>query len=121
MLRINIKAKVICRLSNQCVPLQKKDMNKVDNIPNLNAILKNKGITKKDLADMLGISAAALHSYINGNPTIESIQKIADALQIPLVDLFLLTSRNDKRKDRSEISCPCCGRKLTIDVNLNIK
>ena len=62
-------------------------MNKVDNIPNLNAILKNKGITKKDLADMLGISAAALHSYINGNPTIESLQKVANILDIPFYKL----------------------------------
>ena len=84
-------------------------------------VLRSKGLTVTELAGKMGIGRSSLYSIINGNPTIESIQKIADALQIPLVDLFLLTSRNDKRKDRSEISCPCCGRKLTIDVNLNIK
>ena len=94
---------------------------KVDNFPNLDVVLKRKGISKTELAEMLGISTTALYSYISGNPTMDSIQRVADVLQIPIFELFSISTRNDKLSDKSEITCPCCGRKLKIDVNLRLK
>ena len=50
------------------------------------------------------------------NPTMDSIQRVADVLQIPIFELFFISTRNDKLSDKSEITCPCCCRKLKIDV-----
>lgn len=54
-------------------------------------VLKEKGITLKDLAAMLGITNVALSRTINGNPTIETLRKIAEALDIDVRELITPT------------------------------
>lgn len=61
-------------------------------------ILNQRGITLKDFAQKSGISASNLSNYLNGNisPTLETLKKIASALDIDIVELF-------KEKDDIEI------------------
>ncbi|MDY3513709.1 helix-turn-helix transcriptional regulator [Riemerella anatipestifer] len=51
-------------------------------------ILKEKGITQTEFAGTLGISQVGLNKLINGNPSLSSLEKIANALNIPVRDLF---------------------------------
>ena len=51
-------------------------------------ICKERGITQKDLADKIGISRVGLSKAINGNTTIATLKKIAEALEINISDLF---------------------------------
>lgn len=51
-------------------------------------ILKSKNITQTELAEKLGITQVALSKTLNGNPTVETLQKIADALGVHVSDLF---------------------------------
>ena len=51
-------------------------------------ILKEKGITQTDLAERIGISRVGLSKAINGNTTITTLRKIADALGVSVVELF---------------------------------
>lgn len=51
-------------------------------------ILKEKGVSIKDLAEKLSITSATLSKSINGNPTVETLNKIADALDVSIVELF---------------------------------
>ncbi|MCD8042143.1 MAG: helix-turn-helix transcriptional regulator [Tannerellaceae bacterium] len=51
-------------------------------------ICKNKGLTLKDLATKLGITNVGLSQQLNGNPTIGTLEKIADALDVHICDLF---------------------------------
>lgn len=51
-------------------------------------ILKEKGITQTDLAKRIGISRVGLSKAINGNTTIATLRKIADALDVSIVELF---------------------------------
>lgn len=53
---------------------------------NLDAILSSRGMTKKDLADRLGITKQGLNSM--KNPTLSNLEKVANALEIPLWMLF---------------------------------
>lgn len=48
-------------------------------------IRKQKGLTQKQLGDLCGMADSAIRRYENGNanPKIETLQKIADALEIP--------------------------------------
>ena len=52
-------------------------------------IRKQKGLTQKQLGDLCGIADSNIRKYENGkqNPKIETLQKIADALEVPLAEL----------------------------------
>lgn len=51
-------------------------------------ICKEKGLLFKDLAERIGVSDVALRKQVQGNPTIDTLQKIADALQVNFIELF---------------------------------
>ena len=51
-------------------------------------ILKLRGMTMMDLAERLGINRVNLSSSINGNPTIATLEKIANILEVDLAELF---------------------------------
>ena len=51
-------------------------------------LCKDQGITQEELAQRLGISRIALSKCLNGNPTIETLDKIAIELNIPIWQLF---------------------------------
>lgn len=56
----------------------------------LKEILSKKGMTLKDLANLSGISQSNLSNYLKGNisPTLDTLNKIANTLDIELVELF---------------------------------
>ncbi|MBI1646294.1 helix-turn-helix transcriptional regulator [Capnocytophaga sp. 051621] len=60
-------------------------------------VLKEKGITLKDLAIMLGITNVALSRIVNGNTTIETLRKIAYVLDVDVRDLIEPTKNTFKR------------------------
>ena len=62
-------------------------------------VCKEKGTTITGLSAKLGMKQVSLSRIINGNPTIETLQKIAAALDVPFIALF-------------EASCPMCGMKI---------
>ncbi len=70
---------------------------------------KKKGMTAKELASKIGISEGALSQSIRegANPNLQTISKIADALNVPLSELF-----SDSQK--TTFVCPNCGAKLEL-------
>ena len=62
-------------------------------------ICKEKGLSIAGLAEQMKINKVSLSKAINGNPTIGTLQKIADALGVPLVSLF-------------SANCPNCGARF---------
>ncbi len=70
-------------------------------------ICTQKGITMKQLAESMGIAATSLSRSLNNNPTIDTLQKIADALGVHLVELF-------QQPTNDALSCPKCGAKLKL-------
>ena len=72
-------------------------------------LLKQKGMTAKELAAKLGISEGALSQSIKdgANPNLQTISKIASALDVPVSELF------DSPKE-GVITCPHCGKSITI-------
>lgn len=55
-------------------------------------LIKNKGLLMQDIANRIGISRDTLTRNINGNPTIDTLEKIAKALDVDIVELFPATS-----------------------------
>ena len=72
-------------------------------------VLKEKGITQRQLASMTGITQAAISQIATGtsDPSMSTLVKIANALDIPLRDLF-------SGKDENVIICPHCGGKIRL-------
>lgn len=77
-------------------------------------ILKEKGMTVNQLADMLNISRQALSKQIQGKMLVETAQRIADALDVPMWQLF--ASPNDIQKTDSSLVCPKCGTPLELKI-----
>lgn len=51
-------------------------------------IIKDKGMTLQEVADKLGVARNTLYRQMNGNPTVETVQKIADVLGVHISELF---------------------------------
>ena len=53
-------------------------------------ILKEKGLNKSKLAELLGTdNRSYVSNLLNNNPTLSSLQKIADVLEVDVKDLFV--------------------------------
>lgn len=68
-----------------------------------------KGITQKELATQLGISEVTLSRATNGNTSLETLEKIANALGVPVSELF-------ETPKEGVITCPHCGKQITIEA-----
>ena len=70
-------------------------------------VCKEKGVTVTSIAEHLGIKQESLSRAINGNPTIETLEKIANALNVPISELF-------EQPGTDVINCPYCGGKIKV-------
>lgn len=59
-------------------------------------VAKEKGYTVTNLADKLEMSQVSLSRIINGNPTAETLLKIANALDVDVRELFVPTKEDDQ-------------------------
>ena len=75
--------------------------------------MKEKNMSVNELADILGISRQALSKQIQGKMLVETAQKIATALGVPIWQLFASPSDVAGNKDGIFI-CPNCGARLEI-------
>lgn len=51
-------------------------------------LCKEKGLLFKELAERLGITDVGLRQALKGNPTVSTLERIATALDVEVVDLF---------------------------------
>ena len=75
-------------------------------------VIKAKGFTMQQVADMLGITRDTLTRNINVNPTIETLEKIAKALGTSVSDLL---DEERLEEDQNTITCPKCGTKFKME------
>lgn len=52
-------------------------------------VLKKKGYTIQSLSEKMGVNRVSLTNSINGNPTVETLEKIASAIGIDVSELFV--------------------------------
>ena len=72
-------------------------------------LCKERGLTQKELAERVGLTPVGLSKSINGNPTKDTLQRIADALNVHISELFEKDMTND-----NIIKCPNCGTELEV-------
>lgn len=51
-------------------------------------LCKEAGINQTELAEKIGISRVGLSKAINGNPTVDTLERISTALNVPISSLF---------------------------------
>lgn len=76
-------------------------------------LLKERNMTQKELAQKIGISTVSLNRYMTGNPSVSSLEKVAEALNVEISELFV------HRKTVETVpafKCPHCGNKLYIEI-----
>lgn len=56
-------------------------------------IVKEKGLTMAKVAEMLEIHPVNLSSALNGNPTLSTLTRIAEVLEVEIADLFETESK----------------------------
>lgn len=72
-------------------------------------IIKEKGFTQKQFADVLGITRQTLHSIIK-DPSSPTLEKLSMALGVPVWQFF--ASPDDVRTVR----CPHCGKEIRVKI-----
>lgn len=72
-------------------------------------VIKEKGLSVQELAEKMGISRVGLSQHINGNPSVEVLERIAAALDVSVIELF-----EPSRKDSVSLTCPHCGKPIRL-------
>lgn len=81
-------------------------------------ILKERNITQKEFAALLGISPVGLYQQIK-TPSYPTLEKWATALNIPMWQLFASpeeVAANTQEGQGVRLVCPHCGKPLHIDL-----
>lgn len=81
-------------------------------------LIKEKGYTQQELADKLGISRVGLTQLVNGKPSYPTLEKIAEALEVEMWELFKSKSEiveEITEETRNTIRCPKCGARFVLD------
>lgn len=79
---------------------------------NIKRAIKIRGLEVREVAKRMGITPTGLSQHINGNPSVEVLERISVAIGCDISELF-----EQPTKDALTITCPHCGK----DINLNIE
>ena len=78
---------------------------------NIKKAIKSKGLEVREVAKRMGITPTGLSQHINGNPSIEVLYRISEAVGCDVSELF-----EQPKKDNLSITCPHCGKDIEIKV-----
>lgn len=78
-------------------------------------VIKKQGFTITSLADKLGIARESLSRMIV-SPSYPTLEKVAEALNVPIWQLFASPEEvQDKLEESNTITCPKCGTKFKME------
>lgn len=72
-------------------------------------VIKEKGYKTSEVAEMLGMTESNLNTHISGNPSVKILQRIADALDVSITELF-------EKRPESVLTCPHCGKEIHVKI-----
>ena len=77
------------------------------------SIIKQKGYTIEQVAEKMGVTRVTLTQNLSRNPTINTLQRIADAIECKVGDFFLDEIQTEKS---NAIPCPHCGKPIEVSL-----
>lgn len=78
---------------------------------NIKKAIKEHGLEVREVARKMNITPTGLSQHINGNPSIEVLERIAKAIGCDIADLF-----DKPNKDTFLIICPHCQKPIEIHI-----
>lgn len=81
-------------------------------------IMVEKGVSSVSLADIIGVSKVTVSNLINNKtmPSVETLEKIATALNVPMWQLFASPEEIQPQSDGASITCPNCGKEFEVEL-----
>ncbi|MGN0309031.1 MAG: helix-turn-helix domain-containing protein [Bacteroides sp.] len=76
---------------------------------NIKRIIKEKNLEVREVARRMGITPTGLSQHINGNPSVETLERIAEAVGCDPADFFV------SKEKTNTLTCPKCGARLRVD------
>lgn len=78
---------------------------------NIKKTIKDYGLEVREVAKRMEISPTGLSQHINGNPSVEVLQRIADAIGCDISELF-----EQPKTNTVSLTCPHCGKNIEIGI-----
>lgn len=78
---------------------------------NIKKTIKDYGLEVREVAKRMEISPTGLSQHINGNPSVEVLQRIADAIGCDVSELF-----EQPKSNTASLTCPHCGKSIEIGI-----
>lgn len=75
---------------------------------NIKKAIKDHGLEVREVAKQMDITPTGLSQHINGNPSVEVLERIATAIGCDISDLF-------EQPKQNIITCPHCNGKIKIE------
>ena len=75
---------------------------------NIKKTIKEYGLEVQEVAKRMEITPTGLSQHINGNPSVEVLERIAKAIKCDISELF-------ERPESDTITCPNCGKKFKME------
>lgn len=96
---------------------------------NIKRKLREQGGDINSLSEQLGITRQSLHRRLSNNPTLSTLNEIADALECRVVDLLIepceqivpTDCANNEPVVTNLIECPNCGTKMYVSAIKDLK
>lgn len=80
-------------------------------------VARQKGMRIEDIANKLNITKGGLSKALNGNPTIGTLRKVAEVLDVPITDFFADEIGDVPHPEREPLMrCPRCGQEIKIEL-----
>ena len=76
---------------------------------NIKKVIKEHGLEVREVAKRMGITPTGLSQHINGNPSVEVLERISNAIGCDISELF-----ERPNSDTTVFTCPKCGTKLKV-------
>lgn len=82
-------------------------------------LIKERGYTQEQFAQMIGVTRVSLVKTLSGNPSYETLKRISIALDVPMWQLF--ASPEEVKAESDGDVCPYCGNLIKVNVKLEKK
>ena len=78
---------------------------------NIKKAIKEHGLEVREVAKRMEITPTGLSQHINGNPSVEVLERIASARGCDISELF-----EQPKSDSLSLTCPHCGKNINIKL-----